>query len=162
VVPGAGDLVTEAALGDGLYHVEFLVPEPPEGARGQERGNSGVYLQGRYELQVLDSFGEEPTIDGCGALYGLRPPAVNACRGPEEWQSYDIEFRAARFDAEGEKIEPARLTAWLNGRKIHDDVVIDGPTRGGAEAEAPLGPLLLQDHSARVRYRNVWVLPRGE
>ena len=162
VVPGAGDLVTEAALGDGLYHVEFLVPEPPEGARGQERGNSGVYLQGRYELQVLDSFGEEPTIDGCGALYGLRPPAVNACRGPEEWQSYDIEFRAARFDAEGEKIEPARLTAWLNGRKIHDDVVIDGPTRGGAEAEAPLGPLLLQDHSAPVRYRNVWVLPRGE
>jgi hypothetical protein len=129
-------------------------------ATGQERGNSGVYVQGRYEVQVLDSYGLAPSLGDCGAIYGKHVAAVNACRPPERWQSYDIEFRAPRFDAAGKKTENARLTVWLNGMKIHADVEVDGPTAGGEANEAPLGPLLLQDHGNPVRYRNLWILPR--
>jgi len=159
VVAGTGDLVTRESFGDGLYHVEFMTPAMPT-ATGQARGNSGVYLQGRYEVQVLDSYGLEPGLGDCGSIYGKHVTAVNACRKPERWQTYDIEFRAPRFDEAGEKTANARLSVWHNGIHIHDDVEVDGPTTAGEAGEQPLGPLLLQDHGNPVRYRNVWILPR--
>ena len=164
VVAGKGDLLSKETFGDGLYHVEFQTPAMPE-ATGQARGNSGVYLQGRYEVQVLDSYGLELGLGDCGAIYGKKIAAVNASRPPERWQSYDIEFTAPRFDAgasgsAGKKSANARMTVWHNGIKIHDDVEVDGPTAAGQTSEAPLGPLLLQDHGNPVRYRNVWLLPR--
>jgi hypothetical protein len=159
VAPGSGDLLTRSGFGDGLYHVEFQTPAMPE-ASGQARGNSGVYLAGRYEVQVLDSYGLAPGPGECGSIYGQHVAAVNACRRPGRWQSYDIEFRTPRFDAEGVKREDARLTVWHNGMRIHDDVEVEGPTAGGLPDEAAMGPLLLQDHGNPVRYRNVWVLER--
>lgn len=160
VAPGTGDLVSRAAFSDALVHVEFRIPSMPEAA-GQARGNSGIYLHGRYEIQVLDSHGLPELGPGdCGAIYGKRVPDVNACRPPLAWQSYDVEFRAPRFDAAGVKTANARVRVWLNGRSLHDDVEIDGPTTGGEGAEAPSGPLVLQDHGDPVRYRNVWWIAR--
>ncbi|MBK9385563.1 MAG: DUF1080 domain-containing protein [Planctomycetes bacterium] len=147
--------------GDALVHVEFRTPFEP-GDQGQGRGNSGVYLQGRYEVQVLDSFGLEGKHDECGGIYSVRPPDTNACFPPGSWQTYDIEFRAARFDADGQPVAPARLTVFLNGIKIHDDAACPRITTAAPVAEKPeLGPLYLQDHGDAVRYRNVWVLPRA-
>jgi len=159
VVAGKGDILSKESFGDGLYHVEFQTPSMPD-ATGQARGNSGVYLQGRYEVQVLDSYGLELGPGDCGSIYGKKIAAVNASRPPERWQSYDIEFTAPRFDAGGKKTSSARMTVWHNGIQIHDDVEVDGPTAAGETVEGPLGPLLLQDHGNPVRYRNVWVLPR--
>jgi len=159
VVPGTSDLVTNDSFADGLYHVEFMTPSMPA-ETGQARGNSGVYLQGRYEVQVLDSYGLQLGLGDCGSIYGKKIAAVNASRKPERWQSYDIEFKAPRFDAAGKKTANARLSVWHNGMQIHDDVEVDGPTTGGGEQESASGPLLLQDHGNPVRYRDVWVLPR--
>ena len=146
--------------GDALVHVEFRTPFEP-GDQGQGRGNSGVYLQGRYEVQVLDSFGLEGKSDECGGIYSVRPPDTNACFPPGSWQTYDIEFRAARYDVAGKQIAPARLTVMLNGIKIHDDAACPRSTPAAPAAETPeMGPLYLQDHGDPVRYRNVWVLPR--
>jgi hypothetical protein len=136
-----------------------MTPAMPS-ASGQARGNSGVYLQGRYEVQVLDSYGLELGLGDCGSIYGKKVAAVNASRAPERWQSYDIEFRAPRIDSSGARTAGARLTVWHNGIRIHDDFELDGPTAGGEPGEGPTGPLLLQDHGDPVRYRNVWVLPR--
>ena len=158
VLPGSSDLVTRASFGSGLYHVEFRIPSMPE-ASGQAKGNSGVYLQGRYEVQVLDSFGLEQGLGDCGSIYGLEVADRNACRAPERWQSYDIRFTAPAFDAEGNKVANARMSVWHNGRLIHDDVEVPGPTTAGMEGEQALGPLLLQDHGNPVRYRNVWFQP---
>jgi hypothetical protein len=147
--------------GDALVHVEFRTPFEP-GDLGQGRGNSGVYLQGRYEVQVLDSFGLEGRHDECGGIYSVRPPDANACFPPGTWQTYDIEFRAARFDADGQPVAPARLTVYLNGIKIHDDAACPRITTAAPVQETPeKGPLYLQDHGDPVRYRNVWILPRG-
>lgn len=159
-VAGTGDLVTKEKLGSGLYHVEFMTPAMPE-ASGQGRGNSGVYLQSRYEVQVLDSYGLELGVGDCGSIYGKHIAALNASRKPERWQSYDLEFSAPRFDAGGKKIASARLTVWHNGVEIHSDVEVDGPTTAGEEGELALAPLLLQDHGNPVRYRNVWFVPRA-
>jgi len=159
VAAGAGDVVSRAEFGDALIHVEFMTPAMPT-ATGQARGNSGVYVQGRYEVQVLDSYGLAPTLGDCGAIYGKKVADANASRAPERWQSYDIEFTAPRFDAAKKKSASARMSVWHNGIPIHADVEVDGPTAGGSEGEAPTGPLLLQDHGNPVRYRNVWVLPR--
>lgn len=160
VVAGTGDLVTEAELGSGLYHVEFMTPAMPT-ASGQERGNSGVYFQGRYEVQVLDSYGLELGLGDCGSIYGKRVATLNASRKPERWQSYDVEFTAPRFDSSGKKTANARLTVWHNGIEIHSDFEVDGPTAAGEGSEVALGPLLLQDHGNPVRYRNVWFVPRA-
>jgi type 1 glutamine amidotransferase len=160
VVAGAGDLLSRESFGSGLYHVEFATPEMPE-ASGQARGNSGVYVQDRYEVQVLDSYGlAELGLGDCGSIYGQHVAAVNASRPPQRWQSYDIEFTAPQFDAGGAKSANARMTVWHNGLLVHDDVELAGPTAGGAADEVPAAPLRLQDHGDRVRYRNVWVLPR--
>ncbi len=157
VVAGSGDALSQETFGDCRVHVEFSVPQHPDSDTGQARGNSGVYLQDRYEVQVLDSFGLVSKDNDCGAIYGKHAPRVNACLKPGEWQSYDIVFRAARWGDAEKKAANARLTVWQNGRKIHDDAEVDGPTTaGGAESSKP-GPLRLQDHGNRVRYRSVWV-----
>jgi hypothetical protein len=149
---------TRDAFGSFTLHVEFRTPFMPE-ASGQWRGNSGIYLQGRYEVQVLDSFGLAPEPDGCAAIYAQRPPDRNMSFPPLSWQTYDIDFRAARFDASGARTAPALLTLRHNGVVVHDGVELSGPTgRGEPEGPEP-GPLLFQDHWNPVVYRNIWLLP---
>jgi HEAT repeat protein len=158
VRPGSGSIRTRAVYEDFIFHVEFMIPEQVQGV-GQNRGNSGVYLQDRYEVQILDSWEQEPSADGCGAIYGRVPPRVNAARPPGAWQDYLIDFTAARWDGDGHKIRNARVSVWHNGVLIHDDVEIEGKTgQGAAEAPAP-GPIVLQDHGHPIRFRNAWVLP---
>ena len=161
VVPGTGPLYTRAAFGDCQLHVEFSEPDPPRGT-DQDRGNSGVFLQGQYEVQVLDSFQSPTYADGqAGALYGQFPPLVNASRPPGQWQSYDIIFHAARFDAAGRLTHPAHMTVLHNGVLIQDDAQLSGPTahqhRPPYVAGPPKRPLSLQDHDHPVRYRNIWI-----
>jgi hypothetical protein len=159
VTAGSGDLISKREFGDFLLHVEFMTPAAPPEVTGQARGNSGIYLQGRYEVQVLDSFGLDLQLGDCGAIYSKRIPDQNACRPPERWQTYDIRFRAARFDESGAKTENARLSAWHNGLLIHDQVEVDGPTAAAlSQDEAARGPIQLQDHGNPVRYRNIWLL----
>ncbi|MFG0335983.1 MAG: DUF1080 domain-containing protein [Maioricimonas sp. JB049] len=154
----AGTETTEA-YADFLLHGEFRLPYKPF-ARGQARGNSGFYLQRRYEIQVLDSFGLEGKRNECGALYKTRSPDINMCLPPLQWQTYDIDFTAARFDASGNKVADARLTVWHNGVVIHNDVEIPNKTGAGRpEGPDPI-PTLLQDHSNPVVFRNLWLLPK--
>ena len=141
-------------------HLEFLLPYMPA-ARGQGRANSGVYLQSRYEVQVLDSFGEEPVFDGCGALYRFRKPDLNMCLPPLKWQTYDIIFTAPRWASGGVKIRNARVTVWLNGVKVHNNVELDGKTGSGSPEEPLLLPMRFQDHGNPVRFRNIWLIDRG-
>ena len=157
-----GDLRTKDAYQDFKLHVEFRVPLLPDDVTGQDRGNSGVYLQDRYEVQILDSYGDT-TLDTneAGAIYLKKAPDVNASTAPETWQSYDITFRAARYDADGTKTADARVTVVWNGKKVHDDVAIDGPTGGGRPEAASTGAVRLQDHGNKVRYRNIWIEPLG-
>ncbi len=154
-----GDIVSKQTFDYKLkLHVEFRVPYLPR-AKGQARGNSGVYLQGRYEIQILDSYGLEARNDDCGAVYGVAAPLVNACKAPTVWQSYDIEFTPPTC-ANGKKTAPARVTVYQNGVKIHDNVKItkDNTTAGmGGDVCTP-GPILLQDHGSPVQFRNVWLL----
>ncbi len=146
-------------FGSAKIHIEFMTPYMPF-ARGQARGNSGVYVQGRYEVQILDSFGLEGRINECGAIYGVKPPRINMCFPPLSWQTYDIEFHAAKFDASGKKIKNARMTVWHNGVLIHRDVELPGATRAAILPEGPEpGPLYLQDHGNPVRFRNIWIVP---
>jgi len=160
VVPGAGGIRTRAAFGDVQLHVEWMAPAPPRGA-GQDRGNSGVFLMERYEVQVLDSWNNETYADGqAAALYGQYPPLVNASRPPSEWQSYDIVFRAPRF--EGERLlEPARVTVFHDGVVVHHAREFLGATRhrevATYEPHAAELPLALQDHGDPVRFRNIWI-----
>ncbi len=166
LVPGGameargGDIITKAKF-DGHFklHVEFRVPYMPK-ATGQGRGNSGVYVQGRYEVQILDSYGLKSKNNDCGAIYEVAAPLVNACKAPTVWQSYDIDFHAPRC-LSGKKVEPARMTVFQNGVKIHDDVKIPvNVTRAGMEGDpCTPGPILLQFHGNPVQFRNVWLLP---
>jgi hypothetical protein len=154
-----GDILSKQMLdGDFKLHVEFRVPYLPT-QTGQARGNSGVYVQGRYEVQVLDSYGiEKPAMGDAGAIYSVEPPTVNAAKAPTVWQSYDIEFHAPKFEA-GKKTEPARMTVIWNGVKVHDEAKIttDNTTSGlGGDPSKP-GPLMLQDHGSPVQYRNIWL-----
>ena len=162
VTRGNGNLVSKAQLeGDFLLHVEFKVPETPATNGWQDRGNSGVYVQGRYEIQVLDSLGLELKSGDCGGIYGKHIASVNACKPAGEWQSYDIEFRSPRLDADGKKTEHVRMSVWHNGLKIHDDVEVNGTTTAAMAGDEPgSGPVLLQDHGHAVEYRNIWVLQR--
>lgn len=150
---------SKAEFGDCLIHVEFKPPFKPS-AQGQSRGNSGVYLQDGYKLQILDDYGNEPTANGCGAFYYIAAPRVNACLPPDQWQTYDIDFRAPRFDADGRKTGNARVTVRHNGIVIHEDLELPKPTGGGIPREAALGPLVLQNHFQPVRFRNIWVLKK--
>jgi hypothetical protein len=160
VQAGGGDIMTKQTF-DGTFklHVEFRVPYMPK-ATGQGRGNSGVYVQGRYEVQVLDSYGLDSKDNDCGGIYGVAKPLVNACKAPTVWQSYDIEFTAPKF-AGGKKSEPGRISVVHNGIKIHDDVKItkDNTTAGLGGDPATPGPILLQDHGNPVQFRNIWLVP---
>ena len=164
VVSGGGDIVTKEAFGDCQLHVEWASPTPATG-QGQDRGNSGVKIMGRYEVQVLDSFGEAKTYaDGqAGALYGQYPPLVNASRPPGQWQTYDIIFHAPRFGADGKVTQPATATVLLNGVLVQDHAELKGTTAhkspGVYKAHPAKLPLLLQDHHNPVRYRNIWIRP---
>ena len=144
---------------DHTLHIEFRTPFMPK-ARGQGRGNSGVYLQGRYECQVLDSFGLEGENNECGGIYTVAEPIVNMCFPPLAWQTYDIDFTAAKYDADGKKIENARVTIKHNGVLIHDNVELRSPP----PATSPEGPgpeaCIMQDHGNPVAFRNIWVVEK--
>ena len=158
---GDNDLRTREVYEDFWLHVEFNVPESPDDADEQARGNSGVYLQGRYEIQVLDSYGR--TLEGendVGAVYGVSDASTNASLPAGEWQRYDILFSAPRYEGDT-KVEDARVSVRLNGTLIQEDVRIPGPTRLGNDEGSEVGPVVLQAHRDRVRYRNVWIQPQG-
>ena len=141
-------------------HVEFLLPFKPLG-RGQDRGNSGVYVQDRYEVQVLDSFGLKGENNECGGIYTQAKPAVNMCFPPLTWQTYDIDFKTATFDATGAKTANARLTVRHNGVLIHENLELKGNTPGnGRKESAEGGPFFLQGHGNPVFYRNIWVVQK--
>jgi hypothetical protein len=165
VVPGAGDIHTREHFGDCQLHLEWAVPAVIRG-EGQNRGNSGVLLMGLYEIQVLDGY-ENPTYaDGTtAAIYGQYPPLVNACRKPGNWQCFDIVWSAPRFEA-GQLASPAYVTVLHNGIVVHHHTALIGATQHGrlASYQSHLleGPLRLQDHNARVRYRNIWYRPLKE
>jgi hypothetical protein len=162
VVPHSGYIHTRENFGDFQLHVEWAEPAKVVG-NSQERGNSGVFLQGIYEVQVLDCYNNPTYPDGqCGALYGQSPPLVNVCRQPGQWQTYDIFFRAARFGDDHQLISPARVTVIQNGVLIHNDQAFLGPTGHKILANykketPPTGPLALQDHGNPVRFRNIWI-----
>ncbi len=160
LVVGGGDLVTKQEFRDFRLHLEFREPSMPD-QHGQARGNSGVYLQGRYEIQVLDSYGlTEPGQGDCGAVYNQAAPLVNACKPPLEWQTYDIVFRAARFDAAGHMTEHAHVTVIQNGQIVQNNQEITGPTASALTTdETQPGPVRLQDHGNPVSYRNIWIVP---
>lgn len=158
-----GALLTEGALSSGEFsdftlHLEFRLPWMPE-ARGQARGNSGLYLGGRYEVQMLDSFGLAGLDNECGGIYQVAEPRQNLCYPPLRWQTYDVEFTAAKFDGEGNKIANARVSVRHNGYPIHEDLELPGPTGGAKKkGEDGPGPLFLQNHGNPVRYRNIWLV----
>ena len=159
---GGGDIRTTGVFGSIQLHVEWATPKEVKGA-GQGRGNSGVFLMDKYEVQVLDSYNSPTYADGqAAAIYGQQPPAVNACRGPGEWQTYDIVFHRPVFDSAMKKvIKPATITVIHNGVLVHDHYEIKGTTFHGREAayepHAAKMPFKLQDHGNPVHYRNVWL-----
>jgi len=170
--PRRGSVLTKQTFGDHKLHIEFRVPHMPEAKKGsQARGNSGVFIQGRYEVQVLDShdIGRPIQDNDCGGLYKHITPSTNACLPPEKWQSYDITFRAPKFDNAGKMIKKGRLTVVQNGITIIDDKEIPDTTPGGVDDDPKKpgaqyditkpGRLMLQDHGNTVAFRNIWVVP---
>jgi hypothetical protein len=163
ICDGCGNIRTRQAFGDFRLHVEFWVPWTPSETAEQGRGNSGIYLQSRYEIQVLDSYAHPlEGADDAGAIYGVKNADSHEALPSQVWQTYDIFFRAARWDESGNKLEDARVTVLWNGRRVHDNVAIPNSTLLG-EPEAPEpAPLLLQDHGSPVRYRNIWIVPEED
>jgi hypothetical protein len=157
VAPGTGDLTTREAFGDIQLHIEWRIPAGVTG-EGEGRGNSGIKLHEAYEIQILDSHGKPPALSGAGALYKQAAPLVNACRKAGEWQSFDIVFRAPRFDADGRLTKHGTVTVFQNGILIHDRTRIQGRTNSTRPVKPDLEqPFFLQDHGSPVSFRNVWV-----
>lgn len=148
---------TKAKFGSFKLHMEFMLSFMPY-AKGQQRSNSGCYMQGRYETQILDSFGLTGENNECGGIYEIAKPKVNMCLPPLSWQTYDVEFHAAQFDASGKKTKNARMTVMHNGVKIHDNQDLPRSTRASRLKEGPEdGPLYIQNHGNPLRFRNIWV-----
>ena len=160
-----GDLLVQGVTSKQKFqnyslHLEFMLSYMPT-ERGQGRGNSGCYSQGRYEVQILDSFGLLGENNECGGIYEVKKPDLNMCFPPLAWQTYDIDFTAAKFDASGKKTDDARMTVKHNGVLIHKNVVVPMATRAAPVAEGPLpGPLYLQDHGNPIRFRNIWLVEK--
>lgn len=153
-------VTSKQKFGSHKLHIEFRTPYSPEN-RGQGRGNSGLYLQGRYEVQMLDSFGLKGEQNECGGIYSVGAPSVNMCLPPLAWQTYDVEYTAGEFDKDGKVVKNPRVTVLHNGVVIHKDIELPGernttaaPVKAGPEP----GPVYLQDHGNPVRYRNIWVV----
>ncbi len=166
VVKKAGSIRTKQSFGDCQLHIEWAAPNSRRGG-GQGRGNSGVYIMGLYEVQVLDSYNNRTYADGqAAAIYGQTPPLFNACRKPGDWQTYDIIFRRPRFDKAGKVIKPARMTVLHNGLIVQDNTVLQGPTEHKKRAKyrphPDKLPISLQDHGHPVRYRNIWLVELPE
>jgi hypothetical protein len=159
-VNGTGDIVTQQPFGDCQLHIEWATPAEVKG-EGQGRGNSGVIFQGRYELQVLDSYQNKTYFNGqAGAVYSQYPPLVNVSRKPGEWQSYDVIFHAPRFDENGKLSKAGTITVLHNGVLVQDNVEIKGPTGQQPTKYEPhplKQPLELQDHGNPIRFRNIWI-----
>tara|TARA_B100000809_G_scaffold263274_1_gene316113 strand:- start:404 stop:1399 length:996 start_codon:yes stop_codon:yes gene_type:complete len=153
------DCESTEKFGDHHLHLEFRTPFIPA-ARGQGRGNSGMYVQGRYEVQVLDSFGLDGKNNECGGIYSISEPIVNMCLPPLVWQTYDYDFTAARYDDAGKKVKNGRITLWHNGVVIHDDLELTHGTPGKHPEAAGPGILYLQGHGNPVVYRNIWAVKK--
>lgn len=149
-------------FGDYTLHLEFRTPYMPL-ARGQGRGNSGVYHSGRWETQILDSFGLDGRDNECGGIYSIAKPRLNMCLPPLAWQTYDVRFTAAKFDASGKRVAWPRITVKLNGVTVHEDLELAKDFTTAAPLSKPLdgpeGPIYLQDHGNPVRFRNIWIVP---
>lgn len=161
IVPGSGSIMTKRDVRDFMLHAEFKTPVLPADVQGQGRGNSGVYIQRRYEVQILDSFGLEPKNNECGSIYTFKAPDRNVCKQPGEWQTYDILFHAAHFgekDGKSVKVQNARITVFQNGVLIHDDVEVPNKTGAGQPEGPNPAPILLQDHGNAVSFRNLWMV----
>lgn len=156
---GATSAQSKATFGDHHLHIEFRTPFMPKSS-GQARGNSGVYVQSRYEVQVLDSFGLDGKDNECGGIYQLGAPLVNMCLPPLAWQTYDIDFKAARYDDSGKKTENARITISHNGVVIHDNLELKAATPGRYGEGVENAGLFLQDHGNPVAFRNIWVVEK--
>jgi hypothetical protein len=163
VRPGSGDLSTRDAFGDCQFHIEWMVPKALVPA-GQAGANSGVFLMNQYEVQILQSFGNDTYPDGmAGSLYGQYPPMVNACRPQGEWNTYDIVFRGPRFNEAGELLQAATVTVLFNGVLVQDHAEFLGTTvhaaRAAYRAHPEALPIRLQDHGDPILFRNIWVRP---
>ncbi len=158
VVPGSGSIMTKRDFTDFKMHAEFMVPQLPPDVKGESRGNSGIYIQRRYEVQILDSFAVPLTNHDCGSLYRFKAPDKNVSSLPGRWQSYDIIFHAARYEGQ-KKVKNARITIWQNGILIHDDVQLENKTGAGRPEGPEPGPILLQEHHNEVYFRNIWIAP---
>ena len=161
IEPKSGSIQTRDKFGDVQLHVEWMVPVLPPNRKGQDRGNSGIFLQGLYEVQVLDSFQNPTYVNGqAGSVYKQYPPLVNAERPAGNWQSYDIVYQAPRFYADGALAEPARMTIFLNGVLVQNNVALHGPTEYRGEPKYVAhgdAPLVLQAHNNEVHFRNLWL-----
>jgi hypothetical protein len=161
-VRGKGSIKTKQAFGDMQLHVEWRTPESQAGRSGQGRGNSGIFIMGRYEIQVLDNKGNDTYADGmAGSIYGQKPPLVNAGRGINQWQTYDIIWHAPKFDGEGKLVEPAYVTVLHNGVVVQAHQEVLGPTRHKARTDYSAHPeklpIVFQNHGEEAHYRNIWV-----
>jgi len=162
VVPNSGNIQPKMKFDDLCLHVEYMTPMYADSVTGQQRGNSGIYFRRAYEMQVLDSFGQPPLDDGCGAVYKISKPLVVACHGQLEWNTYEIEFHASQWSGTTKTKNAMFVLATLNGQVVQRnvDLNVSMTTSGDPDMPGPQ-PFMLQDHGNPVRYRNIWAkIPR--